>query len=88
MEAFINEYVTDISSTGVFIQSKDPLPVGTQVNLKFSLDPRRAARRRGGGRGGARSSARPLGMGVAFRAVGPEAQKIIGRAIKERRAAT
>ena len=32
-----------------------------------------------------RHSRAPLGMGVAFRAVGPEAQKIIGRAIKERR---
>ena len=29
-----------------------------------------------------RHSARPLGMGVAFRAVGPEAQKVIGRAIR------
>jgi len=33
-----------------------------------------------------RQSQKPLGMGVAFRAVGPDAQKIIGRAIKERRA--
>ena len=37
VEAFINEYVADLSSTGVFIKSKDPLPVGTRVALKFSI---------------------------------------------------
>lgn len=37
IEAFVAEYARDISLTGVFIRSKHPLPVGTQVNLKFSL---------------------------------------------------
>ena len=85
VEAFINEYVADLSSTGVFIKSKDPLPVGTRVNLKFSLilDELHVVEAAGEV---VRRSAQPLGMGVAFRAVGPEAQKIIGRAIKERRA--
>ena len=85
MEAFINEYVADLSSTGVFIKSKDPLPVGTRVNLKFSLilDELHVVEAAGEV---VRRSTQPLGMGVAFRAVGPEAQKIIGRAIKERRA--
>ena len=31
-DAFIHEYVTNISRTGVFIKSKQPLPVGTMVN--------------------------------------------------------
>ena len=31
VEAFINEYVSDLSSTGVFVKSRDPLPVGTRV---------------------------------------------------------
>jgi uncharacterized protein (TIGR02266 family) len=85
VEAFINEYVTDLSSTGVFIRSKDPLPVGTRVNLKFSviLDELYVIECAGEV---VRTSDRPLGMGVAFRAVSPEAQKLIGRAIKERRA--
>lgn len=34
---FIAEYVTNISRSGVFIRSEDPLPVGTQVNLRFSV---------------------------------------------------
>ena len=37
IDDFIAEYVTDISRGGVFIRSKQPLPVGTKVNLKFSV---------------------------------------------------
>ncbi|MEO1272643.1 MAG: PilZ domain-containing protein, partial [Myxococcota bacterium] len=37
IEEFIAEYVTNISQGGVFIRSKNPLPVGTKVNLKFSV---------------------------------------------------
>jgi len=36
-DAFIQEYVTNISRTGVFIKSKNPLPIGTKVNLKFTV---------------------------------------------------
>jgi len=36
-DAFIHEYVTNISRTGVFIRSKDPLSVGTKVNLRFTV---------------------------------------------------
>jgi hypothetical protein len=81
VEAFINDYVSDLSSTGVFIKSKDPLPIGTRVNLKFSviLDELHVVEAQGEV---VRHSTRPLGMGVAFRAVSVEAQKLIGRAIK------
>lgn len=37
IDEFIAEYVTNISQGGVFIRSKNPLPVGTHVNLKFSI---------------------------------------------------
>src|SRR5213076_2035679 len=36
-DAFITEYVTNISRSGVFIRSKNPLPVGTVVNLHFTV---------------------------------------------------
>jgi hypothetical protein len=36
-DAFIQEYVTNISRTGVFIRSTSPLPVGTRVNLHFTI---------------------------------------------------
>lgn len=37
IEEFVAEYVTNISHGGVFIRSKNPLPVGTKVNLRFSV---------------------------------------------------
>ncbi len=37
IEEFISEYVTNISRGGVFIRSRSPLPVGTTVNLKFTV---------------------------------------------------
>ena len=36
-DAFINEYVTNISRSGVFVRSKAPLSVGTTVNLRFTI---------------------------------------------------
>jgi hypothetical protein len=84
VDAYINEYVSDLSSTGVFIRSKDPLPVGTQVNLKFSVILEELHIVEASGEV-MRQSRQPLGMGVAFRWVGPDAQKLIGRAVKERR---
>jgi hypothetical protein len=36
-DQFIQEYVTNISASGAFIKTKDPLPVGTEVNLRFTV---------------------------------------------------
>jgi hypothetical protein len=36
-DAFIQEYVTNISRSGVFIRAQSPLPVGTMVNLRFTV---------------------------------------------------
>lgn len=36
-DQFIDEYVTNVSRSGVFIKAKEPLPVGTEVNLQFSI---------------------------------------------------
>jgi hypothetical protein len=36
-DAFIQEYVTNISRTGVFIKSANVLPIGTRVNLRFTV---------------------------------------------------
>ncbi len=37
LDHFIVEYVQNISRSGVFVKSDDPLPVGTLVNLKFTI---------------------------------------------------
>ena len=36
-DAFIQEYVTNISRSGVFIRAKSQLPIGTKVNLRFTV---------------------------------------------------
>ncbi len=36
-DAFIQEYITNISKTGVFVRTQSPLPIGTKVNLHFSV---------------------------------------------------
>lgn len=37
VEQFITEYVTNLSRSGVFIRSDEPLPIGTRVNLRFTV---------------------------------------------------
>jgi uncharacterized protein (TIGR02266 family) len=37
IDAFLSEYVTNISEKGVFVRTQDPLPIGTKVNLRFSI---------------------------------------------------
>jgi Tfp pilus assembly protein PilZ len=36
-DVFVQEYVTNISHSGAFVRSKNPLPIGTTVNLKFTV---------------------------------------------------
>jgi uncharacterized protein (TIGR02266 family) len=37
VDEFIAEYVTNVSLTGAFIKTKEPLALGTKVNLKFTV---------------------------------------------------
>ena len=64
-DAFIQEYVTNISRSGVFIKSKNPLPVGTKVNLKFTVIMDDIETIEGPGEV-VRTSDDPKGMGVVF----------------------
>ncbi len=36
-DAFVHEYVTNVSRSGVFIRSREPMPVGTEVHLTFTV---------------------------------------------------
>ncbi len=64
-DAFIHEYVTNISRTGVFIRSKSPLPINTQVNLKFTVIMDDIETIEGTGKV-VRTELDPPGMGVVF----------------------
>ncbi len=65
-DAFIQEYVTNISRTGVFIKSQTPLPIGTQVNLRFTVIMDDIETIEGMGEV-VRVEKDPPGMGVVFR---------------------
>lgn len=64
-DAFVHEYVTNVSRSGVFIRSKDPLPVGTEVHLTFTVIMDEVETIEGTGRV-VRVEADPPGMGVSF----------------------
>jgi uncharacterized protein (TIGR02266 family) len=65
VEQFITEYVSNISRSGVFIRSKDPLPPGTRVKLRFTIILNEIETIEGVGEV-VRVSKDPMGMGVAF----------------------
>ena len=65
-DAFIQEYVTNISRTGVFIKSSTPLAVGTRVNLRFTVIMDDIETIEGVGEV-VRVEKDPPGMGVVFR---------------------
>jgi hypothetical protein len=65
-DAFIQEYVTNISRTGVFIKSAQPLAVGTRVNLRFTVIMDDIETIEGIGEV-VRVDTDPPGMGVVFR---------------------
>jgi uncharacterized protein (TIGR02266 family) len=37
VQDFIAEYVSNVSRSGAFIRSDDPLPIGTRVELRFTV---------------------------------------------------
>ena len=78
IEEYIAEYVSNISQGGVFIRSKNPLPVGTKVTLQFSviLDDVEAVE----GEGEVvrvDESAESTGMGVAFTRLTAESKQLV-----------
>ena len=70
--------MTNISRTGAFIRSRDPLPVGTRVNLRFSVILDEVEVIEGVGEV-VRVSQSPPGMGVVFRKLSPASMELINR---------
>jgi uncharacterized protein (TIGR02266 family) len=77
-DAFIQEYVTNISRSGVFVKSKQPLPVGTRVNLKFTVIMDEVETIEGVGEV-VRVDDDPSGMGVVFREPSQYSKSLIER---------
>jgi hypothetical protein len=83
-DAFIQEYVTNISRTGVFIKSQQPLPIGTRVNLRFTVIMDDIETIEGVGEV-VRIEKDPPGMGVVFRELSAYSKDLIEKLLVQRR---
>jgi hypothetical protein len=82
-DAFIQEYVTNISETGVFIKSATVLPVGTRVNLRFTVIMDDIETIEGVGEV-VRVEQDPPGMGVVFRELNAYSKNLIDKLLTQR----
>ncbi len=85
VEEFISEYVCNISRSGAFVRSVDPLPVGTRVALRFSVIIDEIETVEGIGevvRVVPPGAAQPSGMGVVFVELTKHSQELIERLLK------
>ncbi len=82
-DAFIHEYVTNISRTGAFVRSKQPLPVGTQVDLRFTVVMDEIETIEGVGEV-VRVQKDPPGMGVVFTELSQYSQHLLTRLLTAR----
>ena len=75
-DQFIQEYVTNISRSGAFIKTNSPLPIGTEVDLRFTVIMDDIETITGVGRV-VRVEANPSGMGVVFVKLSDYSERLI-----------
>src|SRR5256885_12725079 len=78
LEAFIEEYVANISQTGAFVKTSDPPPVGTEIDLKFTVIMDDIETIEGVGKV-VRVQDDPPGMGVVFTRISRHSQQLLER---------
>ena len=82
-DQFIQEYVTNISRSGVFIKTREPLPIGTEVNLRFTVIMDDIETIEGVGKV-VRVQHDPPGMGVVFTRISHHSQHLLERLLTAR----
>ena len=82
-EAFIDEYVTNISRSGAFVKTPDPPPIGTEINLKFTVIMDDIETIEGVGKV-VRVQDDPPGMGVVFTRISHHSQHLLARLLTGR----
>ncbi len=88
IEEFISEYVSDISQSGVFIRSDDPLPAGTKVDLRFTVIDEDMETIEGIGvvtRVVSPATSKAPGMGVVFLELTTTSQRLVQRLLTRRK---
>jgi Tfp pilus assembly protein PilZ len=83
-DVFIREYVTNISKTGAFVKRESPLPIGTEVNLRFTVIVDDVETIEGVGKV-VRVQHDPPGMGVVFTSISGYSQTLLARLLTQRR---
>jgi uncharacterized protein (TIGR02266 family) len=81
-DQFIQEYVTNISQSGVFIRTEQPLPVGTEVDLRFTVIMESIETIEGTGLV-VRVQQNPSGMGVVFKELSSYSENLIGKLLTQ-----
>jgi uncharacterized protein (TIGR02266 family) len=74
--AQFTEYVSNISTTGCFIRTRNPWPVGTKLKLRFTVTLDDLEPLEGLGEV-VRVSERPRGMGVRFVELAPRSTRVV-----------
>jgi len=83
-DQFVTEYVTNVSANGVFIRSDTPLPVGTEITLKFTVVLDQIESVEGTGIV-VRVEQDPPGMGVVFKELDAYSKELVERLLVARR---
>ena len=83
-DAFVSEYVANVSRSGVFVRSSAPLSVGTRVNLRFTVLAEEVETVEGVGEV-VRVHDDPPGMGVVFTELSSYSQQILERLLTAKR---
>lgn len=82
-DQFVREYVINISRSGVFIKTADPLAVGSIVNLRFTVVMDGIETIEGEGEV-VRVEQNPAGMGVVFKRLGHYSQNLVEKLLTQR----
>ena len=77
-EAFIDEYVTNVSRSGAFVKTSEPPPMGTEINLKFTVIMEDIETIEGVGKV-VRVQDDPPGIGVVFTRISHHSQHLLER---------
>ncbi len=83
VDEFIQEYITNISRSGVFIKASSVLPIGTEVRIHFTILMEGIETIQGTGEV-VRHESDPPGMGVAFRDLSEDSRALIERLMASR----
>lgn len=82
LASFIDQYAYDLSRTGCFVRTDQPLAVGTMVRFKYTIVTDQIEQIEGTGEV-MRVSKGPKGMGLRFATLTPESEAFIRRITDE-----